>query len=347
MPFKKINENNKLHINLSYDAMMIIRNDMDCFQVKHRSTFINQIIANYRQEAEASISLSVEAYQAKLEDKLAKSGMGNLENKKEFVDAMVGEHTRFIKKKSEDYGKGKGFKIRLNEDNIRYLCGENSDCRENIYYDACGAYVKAILEEYCQKDFVEREMIYAKELFDQIGEAVDMKRWVEVTFVSGKKVKIKPYAITTDLLSMYHYVIGYENVMGADGEWEKRSFSCRIANLKRAKRMKKQAFISEKDKKQLDLGIRSKGAQFMCEDIIRCTVHFTDEGIQLYRRMLHLRPVAVGISEDGHTYTFECSQKQIEFYIFKFGADAEVLSPESLRDKFREKYQAAVEVYNS
>lgn len=347
MPFQKINENNKLHINLSYGALTIIRNDMDCFQVKHRSTFINQIIANYKQEAEASISISSEAYQAELEGKLTKSGMKNLKNKKEFVDMMVGEHTRTIKEKIKNYGKEKGFKIRLNESNIKYLCGEDSDCRENIYYDACSAYVKAILEEYCRKDFVEREMVYAKELFDQIGEAIVMERWVEVTFVSGEKVKIKPYAITTDPLSMYHYVIGYENVMGVDGKREKRSFSCRIANLKRVRRMKKQAFISARDKKKLDSEIRSKGAQFMCEDVIRCTVRFTDMGIRLYNRMLHLRPIAVEISEDGHIYTFECSQKQIEFYIFKFGGEAEVLSPEFLRDKFREKYQAAVNVYNS
>ena len=265
---------------------------------------------------------------------------------------MVKKYIEDIKQRNGKYEKGEGFKFHLNKKNEQYLYGIQGGCREDISYNGnCGEYIKALLEEYCRKEFVEREMIYAKALFDEINDAIDLKRRVKATLVSGDKVKIEPYTITTDLLSMYHYVVGYEYIQGEDGEIQKNSFSCRITNLTEVQRLKESSLIFgedfEEDRKKLDAEIRSKGAQFMCEGIMRYEIYFTDQGIRLYNRMLHLRPAVVHTSKDGHIYTFECSQKQIEFYIFKFGADAVVLSPKSLKDKFRQKYQDAINAYSA
>lgn len=356
MPFQGLNREKRLYINLSHDAIMIMQNDMGSFRVKSRATFINQVIKNYKQEAEASILLAAETYREGLEERLERQlsefDAGKLADKDKFVDAMVKEYMEDIKRRNREYEKGEGFKFRLNKENEEYLYDIAGGCEENIPYNgSCGEYVKALLEEYCRKEFVEREMIYAKALFDEISDAIALKRMVKATLVSGDKAKIEPYAIKTDLLSMYHYVVGYEYIQGENGETQKKSFSSRITNLKEIHRLKEPAVIFREefaeDRKKLDSEIRSKGAQFMCEDIMRYKIYFTDKGIQLYNRMLHLRPAAVKISKDGHTYTFECSQKQIEFYIFKFGADAVVLSPESLKNKFLQKYQDAINAYSS
>lgn len=45
-------------------------------------------------------------------------------------------------------------------------------------------------------------------------------------------------------------------------------------------------------------------------------IALSDQGIQKYKRLLHLRPNYVSISDDGHVYTFNCSLNQIEFYFF-------------------------------
>ena len=292
MSQERIDRGKKLHINLSHDAVMIMQHDMDSFQVKQKSVFINRILCNVKYNPEWDAE-----------------------------DLM-----------KESYGKEEQFKIHLNKENA---------------IDYSGIYVKAVLEKYCRENFVKRETIYAKDLFEQISAAITGEKWIKLVFVSGRTVKIMPYTIKTDLLSMYHYVIGYEKVPDADGKMVKKSFSCRISSLDRAVCCKKHAFISQKDKKALDSEMRCKGTQFMCDDVMRHEIYFTDHGIQLYNRMLHLRPAAVDISEDGHTYTFECSQRQIEYYIFKFGADAEVLSPESTRKIFQQKYRDAVSGYDA
>ena len=46
MPFKGLNEEKRIYINLSHDAVMIMKHDMASFQVEHEATFINQVIEN-------------------------------------------------------------------------------------------------------------------------------------------------------------------------------------------------------------------------------------------------------------------------------------------------------------
>ena len=45
-------------------------------------------------------------------------------------------------------------------------------------------------------------------------------------------------------------------------------------------------------------------------------------------------------------YIFNCTKAQAEFYFFKFGSDAEILSPVDLRDKFALMYKDAAAVYH-
>lgn len=44
-------------------------------------------------------------------------------------------------------------------------------------------------------------------------------------------------------------------------------------------------------------------------------------------------------------YVFDCSFQQVEYYFFKFGKEAEVISPVELRDKFKNDYIEACEIY--
>jgi hypothetical protein len=71
------------------------------------------------------------------------------------------------------------------------------------------------------------------------------------------------------------------------------------------------------------------------------------EGWNSFRRWLHLRPAPSHIQEENGTYliTFHCSIFQARAYFFKFGAEAEILSPLSLRREFAKDYQRAGTVY--
>ena len=50
------------------------------------------------------------------------------------------------------------------------------------------------------------------------------------------------------------------------------------------------------------------------------------------------------IDENGN-YHFECSTYQILQYFYRFGGEAQVLRPQSLRDLLREEYRKAYEAY--
>jgi predicted DNA-binding transcriptional regulator YafY len=64
----------------------------------------------------------------------------------------------------------------------------------------------------------------------------------------------------------------------------------------------------------------------------------------MYNEQIHMRPAYTEII-NGDEYRFHCSTTQADFYFFKFGKEAEVLSPQRLRELFRRKHADAVAVY--
>lgn len=90
------------------------------------------------------------------------------------------------------------------------------------------------------------------------------------------------------------------------------------------------------------------GPQYMINDDQESCVRLTDSGVQDFRRIYYGRPTVdrVEEKEDGHYYYFKGSTDQIFFYFRKFGyADAEIISPESLRQRMFEFHFEACNMY--
>ena len=340
MSFLYLNAEQKQHINLSPYALSIMENDMFSFQIHNKSTFINKIIDNYKYEANASISLSSQRYRVQLETTLS---VVQSCSAIEVIEILVAEYISSVKRNVNSYCKGQGFKIRLNKENVDYLTYE---CKEEIHYANIGSYLKAIIEEYCTKSFLERERIFYKDFFSTISLAIKDKKILSIQFPSGRYLHIKPYSLTTDPLSMYHYLVGYE-IIKDDYKSTQSSFSCRVSNLKNIKLLQEHSFISMENQKNLASDILEKGAQFMCEETSETIIYLTDSGIKKYNRLLHLRPQFTAISKDRHTYTFNCTLLQIEYYFFKFGTDAIIISPYEIKTRFQSMYSLAAEKYLS
>ena len=49
--------------------------------------------------------------------------------------------------------------------------------------------------------------------------------------------------------------------------------------------------------------------------------------------------------ENDLIYEFECSDYQAESYFFKFGENVKILEPQTLADKFKQKYETAAACY--
>ena len=343
MAFEMINEEKKQHLSLSTHANTVIEHDMSSFNIKHKSSFINQIYKNYHSLAECSLSSSAVNFREELKNLLKSSGIDcNSEAARSIIQAQETDYIRKIQARYSRIPRNHPFKIKINQENYKHLF---FGCSEDRYYKTAGHYIKAVIEEYCQKSFLEREEIYAKENFETIEEAIRYKKILKLQSATGEMLKLKPYRIIPDPLSMYHYLIGYAVPESDSPESESYSYSCRISNLKYIKMLHEKSFITQNDKKSLEKELQKKGSQFMIGELCEARIYLTDEGISLYNRIWHLRPQYTNISPDGHTYTFLCSPNQIHYYFFKFGKEAIVLSPEDLRIHMNTMYKEAVEAY--
>ena len=64
--------------------------------------------------------------------------------------------------------------------------------------------------------------------------------------------------------------------------------------------------------------------------------------------MVFLRPRYTSIKslpDEGYLCNFCCSANQIKFYFFKFGEDAQIVSPTELKEYFFENYRKAYNLY--
>ncbi len=77
---------------------------------------------------------------------------------------------------------------------------------------------------------------------------------------------------------------------------------------------------------------------------IHAVVRLTERGKQMYKMIVKNRPVVTSI--DGDKYTFDWPEMQLEDYFRRFGKDAIVIKPRSLKAKLKKYYSGALEAYS-
>jgi len=224
-----------------------------------------------------------------------------------------------------------------------------------------GKFLIAVFEEYANKPYVEREKIYFERTFTDIEDAILQERPIIITYAQiGKPLQVLPHSLETDKLSMYNYLIGYARSAAsffnaADGdEFSLESF--RLSKIERVEFDRQQKAGSGKlSPEQCDRIKESRakhGTMFIADEdkIHEIIVKLTDEGKRKYINQVHMRPSQYidgkrNNGENSDIYVFECTIHQAYAYFFKFGSDAEILSPLVLREQFKQEYVKAVEVY--
>ena len=76
---------------------------------------------------------------------------------------------------------------------------------------------------------------------------------------------------------------------------------------------------------------------------IHAIVRMTEQGRQMYQMIVKNRPYVTYI--DGNEYHFDWPEMQLEDYFRRFGKDAVVISPKSLKTKLRNYYSRALDAY--
>lgn len=291
---------------------------------------------------------------------------------------IVNHHKDFICTEWKDLSKririGKadqkiGTKVNLQKEAYFILADEISinfpvDYFEKYERKLSTSYVNHLLKEYVNMQLCERERIYFKNTFDAIKNAKDTKKQLQIT--TGKRYfQCSVYDIMVESGNTYIICKSAEIKDGVlSDKWEYASFRFRyITNVKNAISEKRDLDISEHDEIEIQDKIFSHGIQFFLDNVEIIKVRFTDDGLKKYNSIRNLRPfeycgwdiddkaekVAFALNKKrddlNNIKTFKCTRKQIEYYLFQFGADAEILEPKDLREEFLKEYKKAVEVY--
>lgn len=348
---------NKQRISLSSFAFDMLQNDRSVFDASIAngdnqivSSYICRIYLNYREQAEASVFSTLNKEAAK--DRKALIHVPESTQKEEIISALLTEKEAELMKniKSLTGNKAVPLQIRLNRQVMDYLASEDGQQEGRYYHDRIGLYLKAVLEEYCCLPFVERERVYFQELIQTVQSAVFAERQLKLethqpTDSERNTIRIKPLCIQYDTARQYNYLAG---MVSFDNGCSWTPGSLRLTSIKRFRQLSEHSFISQADREAIENGIQNRGIQFLSSQtgIETIVVRLTEQGRQLYKRILNQRP-ALAKKQNDDLYEFQCTVFQAEHYFFRFGQEAVIIQPESLKETLRKRYEAALQVYHS
>jgi len=335
--FDEINEENKVRLTLTTYALSTVESDADIFELG-KATLINRIIKEFAGDASCSISMRLMDYEKELTDALGEDDPS--------IDTLLSAREKKLLSDLPKYPAPLSPLIfRINKENLSLLTEDPSSREDEYYKKGLTQYVQALTEEFTRLSFVERERYYYNHIAEDLLLAKERGNAVWITQPSGNRICVRVYGIMTDPLSLYNYVVAAGTDIKNKGDSEK-TFSFRLSRIKSVKENKLQSGeFTEGELSRIDSAIKTKGVQFMSSGSRFIKVWLSDDGIKMYNKILHMRPEYVRIQSDNHTYVFDCTPTQIEFYFLRFGANARVKAPKYLADRFRKSYEKAARLY--
>ena len=322
----------KYKIYLSEDIKTRLATDAELFEFTRENGtvnlngFLKELIVNY-----------FDQYRNDNEEFL-KSLLGELTSAKELkprtASALADKIIRtYINNK--DSGTGKSAVITLTVSGASYeiiQIIENNLLKDN----SLSGYIKDMFLSYLSIPRNKREEIIFKDTYESINKAISEGR--QLSFSSkghDRKVIVEPYLIATSKEEQFSYLLCHDRRA-------KKNRSFRISRLSNV-------FITSntftKDPKIEDELVRKglRSPHSMSEDI-HAVVKITERGRQMYTIIVKNRPYVTYI--DGDEYHFDWPEMQLEDYFRRFGKDAVVIEPKSLRTKLRNYYSRALEAYD-
>ena len=201
-------------------------------------------------------------------------------------------------------------------------------------------FVKAVIEEYAEMPFIERERIY----FSDAAKVIENNLNRVLCFESGKFFyEAKPYSLMPDKQSTYNYLVC--KILNRQQPNRSNLSSFRLSRISKiAPKPDAESCLSIFEVEEIVKAINEKGVPFLRGDLCDIEVELTQEGVRLFKSVLFMRPEVIRI--EGRRYFFRCTATQAEIYFFKFGADAKILKPLQLTRKFNERFKRAHETYH-
>lgn len=336
----------KQHLNLSCTAYEVIQNDLHAFGRSSLSGFLNGIFRNYYESADATIDLALSRKRQELMSIL--EPLSNSLVREQTCQLFLHREQERLLEQIKSYPKGYGFKFYLNVENASVL-EENADFIAEFYQSRPALYLKAVIEEYAAHSQLQRERLFFHETIELLETCIEGGYLVTVE-TSGKRFDAKPWQIVPDESGLYHYLIALSCPTGEDpSQAIPASFRVsRITMVKKRPKSLRTGRLSLLEQERVHQALQERGVAFLVGKSEEIVVRLTEEGERLYQNKLFLRPkpLTVETRPDGTYYTFRCTPYQIQSYFLVFGVEAEILSPDHLRERFKRILRAASRLYD-
>jgi len=337
------------HLSLSAAAWAVLQDDRQDFGGgRSWAGILNYVFAEYRDKADASISVAVERRRAQYEEKLV--GVATPAVRKAVLEALLADYTEELIKKAAQNGATppdkESFKFRLDRDNYAFR-EQWLDSPDAQYYGGrFSRYLRAVLEEYAAKTVYQREAIYFDPQMRLIQASAANGELLRIRLKKGSEFEVRPYGVLGDRQETYHYLVGLSR---PDGTREpEKPYNFRLSNIVKLEvSFRRSGRLTKEERDKIEDRIRSVGVQFLGQQQETIRIRLTEKGRQNYGRQLHLRPAARERAEvdDGlyrWEYTFYCTEFQAKAYFLKFCGDAKVVAPQSLRKEFADEYRSGL-----
>ena len=184
-------------------------------------------------------------------------------------------------------------------------------------------YFRNMFASYAALPQDKREAIIFKPQYEAVLKAIKEKKKVFITTSNSfnNKFETAPYAIANSKEELHLYVIGVQK-------------GCNPIRLSRITSITQLSADATFTKEQTLLAERmiQYGPQFIYKPFEKeVLVELTAKGLDKYKKMYVHRPIPTKI--DNNHYYFNCSYSQIIQYFVRFGEDAKVIYPQTVRDE--------------
>lgn len=344
------NEEGRQHISLSAHAISVIEANMvrfnEDYNLANKSGFMNKIIINYHDhfpfsKNEALKELNVlklaiigEKFSTKLTANIIET----------FSDEIM---KNLIREYSKKYSNEIQFKLKLNKEACAILESLDEAKYFNNYAPRSGVafYIKMILETYAEQNREARERIYFREVIEEIQQAINNKCYIKYKekerFVKAIPILIYKPRLKQNLeVRLVYYLSNDTDDFSITTETLKNLKKYGVRALKEKHNLNKE--IINSFNKEINQFETSKIASNTEEFIVR----FTEGGLQRFIiEEDNLSIIGILTQEDRHIYKFKATETQVFFNLFKFGYQAEIISPIRARERFKLLYKQSYEFY--
>ena len=323
----------KYKIYLSEDTRIRLINDAELFEFFRKdgsvnlNGFLKELIVNYfeqyRQDNEELLNsmveelTSVKSLKSKDASALAEKIIRTYINNKENTSGKSAVITLTVSGGSYNI-------VKIIENN---LLSDNS----------LSGYIKDMFLSYLSIPRSKREEIIFRQTYEAVNRAIAESKVLTFTSTNSKNqgvVKAEPYLIATSKEEQFSYLLCH-------GHNYDKDHTFRISRLRNVFVTPDTFVRSRKTEERLTrIGMRSPHS---AAPDVHAVVLMTERGKQMYKMIVKNRP-AVSLIE-GDKYHFEWPEMQLEDYFRRFGKEAVVIRPGSLRNKLRKYYSDALEAY--